>query len=54
MFLGEEAAMAYTSAAAILVEFSAFYSAAGTMYLIPYAMQLDLCILFGQLWTKMG
>ncbi|KAF8812843.1 hypothetical protein BYT27DRAFT_7132223 [Phlegmacium glaucopus] len=52
--LGEEAAKVYTSAAAILVESAAFYSAAGIMYLIPYAMQLDLSLLFGQLWTKMS
>ncbi|KAF8815711.1 hypothetical protein BYT27DRAFT_7079105 [Phlegmacium glaucopus] len=52
--LGEEAASVYTSAAAILVESAAFYSAAGIMYLIPYGLQIDLCILFGQLWTKMS
>ena len=52
--LDEEAATAYTSAAAILVESAAFYSASGIMFLIPYAMQLQVGILFGQIWTKMS
>jgi len=49
-----EAATAYTSAVAILVESAAFYSASGIMFLIPYAMQLQVGILFGQIWTKMS
>lgn len=52
--LDEEAASAYTSAAAILVESAAFYSASGIMFLIPYALQLQVGILFGQIWTKMS
>jgi len=52
--LGEDVARAYTSAAAILVESAAFYSASGVMFLIPYAMQLEVGILFGQIWTKMS
>ena len=52
--LEEEAAAVYTSAAAILVESAAFYSASGIMFLIPYAMQLQVGILFGQIWTKMS
>ena len=52
--LGEEVATAYTSSAAILVESAAFYSASGIMFLIPYAMQLQVGILFGQIWTKMS
>ena len=47
-------ATAYTSSAAILVESAAFYSASGIMFLIPYAMQLQVGILFGQIWTKMS
>lgn len=52
--LGEECARAYTSAAAILVESAAFYSASGILYLIPYGMQLQLGVLFGQIWTMMS
>lgn len=52
--LDEEAATVYTSAVAILVESAAFYSASGIMFLIPYAMQLQVGILFGQIWTKMS
>jgi len=52
--LDEEAATVYTSAVAILVESAAFYSASGIMFLIPYAMQLQMGILFGQIWTKMS
>ena len=52
--LDEEAARVYTSVAAILVESAAFYSASGIMFLIPYAMQLQVGILFGQIWTKMS
>jgi len=52
--LGEENARGYTSAAAILVESAALYTVSGITYLIPYALQLDVGILFGQLWTKMS
>jgi len=52
--LDREAGTAYTSAAAILVESAAFYSASGIMFLIPYAMQVQVAILFGQIWTKMS
>ena len=52
--LEEEATTAYTSAVAILVESAAFYSASGIMFLIPYALQLQVGILFGQIWTKMS
>lgn len=52
--LEEGATTAYTSAIAILVESAAFYSASGIMYLIPYALQLQVGILFGQIWTKMS
>jgi hypothetical protein len=52
--LEEEVATAYTSAAAILVESAAFYSASGIMFLVPYALQLQVGILFGQIWTKMS
>jgi len=52
--LDEDAARVYTSVAAILVESAAFYSASGIMFLIPYAMQLQVGILFGQIWTKMS
>ena len=52
--LDREAGTAYTSAATILVESAAFYSASGIMFLIPYAMQLQVGILFGQIWTKMS
>ena len=52
--LEEEAATVYTSVAAILVESAAFYSASGIMFLVPYAMQLQVAILFGQIWTKMS
>jgi len=52
--LDEDVGRAYLSAAAILVESAAFYSASGIMYLVPYAMGLDLCVLFGQIWTKMS
>jgi hypothetical protein len=48
------AATPYTNAVAILVESAAFYSASGIMFLIPYAMQLQVGILFGQIWTKMS
>lgn len=52
--LDDEGARAYTSAAAILVESAAFYSVSGIMFLIPYAMQRQVAILFGQIWTKMS
>lgn len=52
--LGEELARTYTSAAAILIESAAFYSASGIMYLIPYALQFQVGIFFGQIWTKMS
>lgn len=52
--LGKENAKGYTSAAAILVESAALYSASGIMYLIPYALQLDVAVFFGQIWTKMS
>ena len=52
--MDKEAGTVYTGAAAILVESAAFYSASGIMFLIPYAMQLQIGILFGQIWTKMS
>lgn len=52
--LGKESARIYTSAAAILVESSAMYSVAGIVYLVPYALELPIADLFGQLWTKMS
>ncbi|KAF8902250.1 hypothetical protein CPB84DRAFT_1679001 [Gymnopilus junonius] len=52
--LGQENGRVYTGAAAILVESAAPYSVLGLMYLIPYSLQNDTGILFGQLWSKMS
>ncbi|KAF8803684.1 hypothetical protein BYT27DRAFT_7340507 [Phlegmacium glaucopus] len=52
--LGEQTGKVYTGAAVILVESAALYSASGIMYLVPYALELPIADLFGQLWTKMS
>ncbi|CAA7265026.1 unnamed protein product [Cyclocybe aegerita] len=52
--LGAENAKVYTSTVAILVESAAPYSVLGIMFLIPYALQSGIAILFGQLWSKMS
>ncbi|KAJ3511540.1 hypothetical protein NLJ89_g4045 [Agrocybe chaxingu] len=52
--LGAENAKVYTGTVAILVESAAPYSVLGIIFLIPYALQSGIAILFGQLWSKMS
>ena len=52
--LGEEAGKMYTSAMAILIESAAMYSITGFMTIIPYGLNADTSIAFGQVWAKLA
>ncbi|PPR07513.1 hypothetical protein CVT24_006882 [Panaeolus cyanescens] len=52
--LGEDSADTYVGPSAICVESAALYTIMGIIYLIPYALQHDIAVFFGQLWSKMS
>ncbi|EAU92219.1 hypothetical protein CC1G_10105 [Coprinopsis cinerea okayama7 len=51
--LGRDNARMYTSVAAMLVESAAPYSLVGIMFLIPYALESQTALSFGQVWAKL-
>ncbi|TFK18156.1 hypothetical protein FA15DRAFT_273524 [Coprinopsis marcescibilis] len=51
--LGTDSSKMYTSVSSMLIESAAPYSLVGIMFLIPYALESQTALSFGQVWAKL-